>query len=226
MIGAFLIGFLGSLHCVGMCGPVMLAFNGTNAKSSGVLLYHGGRIFSYILIGLLLGAVSSFVSVLRIQQVATLLLGVAILLLYGVPRFRSGLEKFYYNSRFYKQIKSSISKNLTLRRRRLLSGVANGFFPCGLTYVAAAGSIVMPGFLSSALFMLLFGLGTLPALFVLHYSGDFLFKRFKAVIPKSLHLVALLSGLLLVYRGALMSFPDFDAKIRESAMGLITVCGF
>ena len=52
MIGAFLIGLAGSLHCVGMCGPVMLAFNGASQKKGGFVLYHSGRILSYLIIGL------------------------------------------------------------------------------------------------------------------------------------------------------------------------------
>ncbi len=226
MMGAFLIGFLGSLHCVGMCGPIMLAFSGANPRNSGLLIYHSGRLFSYILIGFILGGIGSFVSILKVQQVGTLVLGLVILMLYGVPMVRYRIERFYYNSRFYHYIRSIISKNLSLRRRTLLSGVANGFFPCGLTYVAAAGSIAMGGFWQGSLFMLMFGLGTVPALFILQYSGNFLFKRFKTLIPRSLHVVALISGLLLVYRGAMMSFPDFDALVREGAIGLITGCGF
>jgi len=224
--GAFLLGLMGSLHCVGMCGPVMLAFNGVNQKSGGFLLYHSGRILSYLMIGLILGGIGSFVSILQIQQVATLLLGIIILLLYGVPSFRNRIEQFYYQSRFYHLIRSIISKNLSLQRRWFFSGLANGFFPCGLTYIAAAGAIAMSNFWQGSLFMLLFGLGTVPALFILQYSGTFLIKRFKNLIPRSLHFVALLSGLLMVYRGTIMSFPDFDAKVREGAISLMTVCGF
>jgi len=226
MIGAFLIGLFGSLHCVGMCGPVMLAFSGANQKAGGFILYHSGRIMSYLIIGLILGSVASFISILKFQQVATLMLGVVILVLYGFPIIRSRIERFYYQSRFYHFIKSIISKNLSLKRRWFLSGVANGFFPCGLTYVAAAGAIAMSSLSKGMFFMLLFGLGTIPALFILQYFGNFFFKRFKSMIPRSLQFIALLSGLLMVYRGTVMSFPDFDMKVRESAVSLITVCGF
>ena len=225
MIGAFLIGLMGSLHCVGMCGPVMLAFNATQ-QNSGFIFYHTGRIMSYLFIGLFLGALGSFVSILKVQQVATLVLGVVILTLYGIPSIRNRVERFYYSSRFYHLIRSLISKNITQRRRWFISGVANGFFPCGLTYIAAAGAIAMGGLWQGALFMLFFGLGTVPALYLLHFSGNYLLKRFKGLIPRTLQLLALCAGLILIYRGAMMSFPDFDAKVRESAMGLITVCGF
>ena len=200
MIGAFLIGLMGSLHCVGMCGPIMIAFSGSNRSTSGFVLYHSGRILSYLIIGLVLGGIGSFVSVLQIQQVATLILGVFVLLLYGIPSFRSEVERFYYQSKFYRFVRSIITKNLSLKRRWFFSGIANGFFPCGMTYIAAAGAIAIAHFWHGALFMLLFGLGTVPMLFVLQYSGTFLIKKFKNLIPRSLQVVALLSGLLMVKR--------------------------
>lgn len=226
MIAAFLIGIMGSLHCVGMCGPVIMAFNGTSQRSGGFLLYHAGRISSYLLIGLVLGSIGSFISVLKIQQVATLALGVAILLLYGIPTIRNKVERFYYQSGFYHFIRSVISRNVSMRRRWFFSGVANGFFPCGLTYIAAASAIAASSLGQGALFMLLFGLGTVPGLLILQFSGNYLLKRFKNAIPRSLNFVALLSGLILIYRGTMMNFPDFDALVRDSAMTLITVCGF
>jgi len=173
-----------------------------------------------------LGSIGSFISVLKIQQVATLVLGVVVLLLYGIPVIRNKVERFYYQSRFYHFIKNIISRNISRKRRWFLSGVANGFFPCGLTYIAAAGAIAMSGLGQGALFMLLFGLGTVPGLLMLQFSGNYLLKKFKGAIPRSLNFVALLSGLLLIYRGTMMSFPDFDAVLRDSAMALITVCGF
>ncbi|MBC6401744.1 MAG: sulfite exporter TauE/SafE family protein [Ekhidna sp.] len=225
MTGAFLIGLMGSLHCVGMCGPVMLAFNGANQKSGGFAVYHSGRILSYLMIGLVLGGVGSFILILKIQQIATLVLGAIILLLYGIPDFRNRIERLYYQSKFYHFIRAIISKNLSLKRRWFFSGAANGFFPCGLTYIAAAGAIVMSDFWQGALFMLFFGLGTIPALFILQFSGNFIVRRFKNLIPGSMYFVALLSGLLMIYRGTVMIFPDFDAKVREGAIGLMTVCG-
>ena len=210
MISAFLIGLLGSLHCVGMCGPVMLTFTGFQNGSGSLLLYHTGRILSYMLMGLLLGTFGSFFSFLKIQQVTVLLLGVGIIFLYGIPRIRNNLEKFYYQSRFYKWIRSIISKNLSTKQRWFFGGVANGFFPCGLTYVAAAGAIVISNFWLGGVYMLLFGLGTIPALFAIQFSGSFFVNKIKALIPKSMYVVALLSGGAMIYRGIAMSFPDFE----------------
>ena len=119
-----------------------------------------------------------------------------------------------------------VSKNLSTKQRWFLSGVANGFFPCGLTYVAAAGAIVMSNFWLGGVYMLLFGLGTMPALLAIQYSGNFFVNKYKSLIPKSMYVVALISGALMVYRGIAMSFPDFDQIMQEKAIGLISVCGF
>lgn len=226
MIGGFLIGLLGSLHCVGMCGPVMLLFGQASQRTDRVFLYHFGRVSSYLLIGVVLGSIGSFAVLLQVQQVAVLVLGLAILLVYGIPSLRNRLERWYYQSDFYQSIRKTISSNLSRRNRWLVSGIANGFFPCGMTYIAAAGAIAMANWWQGGVFMLSFGLGTLPALLVLQYSGAFFMKRFKAHIAKSLQVVAFLSGVLMMYRGTVMSFPHFENAVKEATMGLMTICGF
>ncbi|MEM6641880.1 MAG: sulfite exporter TauE/SafE family protein [Bacteroidota bacterium] len=225
MIGAFVVGLVGSLHCVGMCGPVMIAFN-PRAKARGLLLYHGGRLLSYLLIGLLLGGIGSFLFLVQIQQIFSLFLGLIILLLYGVPSVRNRLEKAYYNSKMYRFLRSLLTASLSRRQRWFLSGVANGFFPCGLVYLAAAGAVATAHIGNGAAFMFTFGLGTLPALLILQLTGNSLINRFRSLVPKALHFVAIISGLIMLYRGTVMQFPDFDSKVREEAINLITICGF
>lgn len=225
MIGAFIIGLFGSLHCVGMCGPVMLAFMGPKQSKSGFLLYHTGRILTYVLIGALLGLIGATAAMFQVQKVMAFALGFGLILLYGIPSIRHSLERFYYESRFYQLLKSFMSKNLSIRKRWFLSGVANGFFPCGLTYVAAAGAVALAHPLQGALFMVLFGLGTLPALITLSFAGNIFSKRLKSLIPKSVSIIAILSGSLLILRGLLTTFPQFNQMVQANAAGLITVCG-
>lgn len=225
MIGAFVIGLFGSLHCIGMCGPVMMTFMGPKHSWSSFSIYHVGRILSYVLIGMLLGAIGASVALFKVQQIAIIFLGVALLVLYGVPSFRHKLEKYYYQSRLYQYLKASMAKNISLRRRRFLSGVANGFFPCGLTYVAAAGAATQTTIFEGALFMVLFGLGTVPSLLAFSFSGSLFFRRIKSLIPRSVSIIAILSGTVMIFRGLLSTFPDFNQMVQASAAALITVCG-
>ena len=52
----FLLGFLGSGHCIGMCGPLVVAFPGQSGRFSAHLCYHGGRLLTYVVIGAVMGA--------------------------------------------------------------------------------------------------------------------------------------------------------------------------
>ena len=225
MIGALFIGLLGSLHCVGMCGPVMMAFMGPKQHKVGFTLYHAGRIVTYVMLGGLLGLIGASATLFHLQQALVLVLGMMLVLLYGVPSLRHSLEKIYYQSTFYGFLRSFLVQNISMRRRWFLSGVANGFFPCGLTYVAAAGAVAFGNPIQGALFMVLFGLGTLPSLIVLRLAGNSLFSHMKQLIPKSVTVLAILSGSIMITRGLMSVFPHFNDMVRANAASLVTICG-
>ncbi|MEQ8904146.1 sulfite exporter TauE/SafE family protein [Ekhidna sp.] len=225
MIGAFIIGLFGSLHCVSMCGPVMMAFMGPRQSKTGFVMYHSGRILTYVLIGLILGLIGATVALFQLQQILAFVLGFGLIVLYGIPSIRHQLERFYYESKFYHFLKSFLSKNLSMRKRWFLSGIANGFFPCGLTYVAAAGAVAIGNPLEGASFMVLFGLGTLPALITLSFAGSVFSRRLNALIPRAIPVIAIISGSILIMRGLLSTFPQFNQMVQANAAGLITVCG-
>ncbi len=226
MIAALAIGFVGSMHCVGMCGPLALFVTGKQKSSLVFILYHGGRILSYVLIGIVLGWLGYSIRMLQVQQVMTFTLGALLLLLYSIPHFRYRLEKHYYQSRFYSFIKQKLSQNISTKNRWVASGMANGFLPCGLTYVAAVSTVATGGLADGILFMFLFGLGTIPALLLVTVVGrTFGSTKWKRLIPGAVSLVAILSGCLLILRGLLISSPDFNQMVQAKAAGLITVCG-
>jgi sulfite exporter TauE/SafE len=76
-----------------------------------------------------------------------------------------------------------------------------------------------------AMFMLLFGLSTVPALAIVALGGSWISTHLKAYIPRSVSFLAVLSGIIILLRGLLMTFPDFYQMVRVNAAGLITVCG-
>lgn len=225
MIGALAIGLFGSLHCIGMCGPVMMAFMGPKQSVKGFLIYHFGRVLTYVFLGGVLGLIGASAALFQFQHILVLALGIMLLLLYGIPSIRHRLEKFYYQSQFYGYLKSFMANNLSTRKKWFLSGVANGFFPCGLTYVAAAGAVAIGGLLEGAAYMVLFGIGTLPSLIVLSFAGNQFFGRVKQIIPRSVTAIAIISGSIMILRGLLISFPQFNQLVQAKAAGLITVCG-
>lgn len=88
---ALIIGFAGSLHCVGMCGPIVLALP-TKINSKNLtfilkrLLYNIGRVTTYFLIGLGAGYVGQSVKLWGFQQLLSILIGIVILLWVIVPK--------------------------------------------------------------------------------------------------------------------------------------------
>ncbi len=225
MIAALVIGFVGSLHCVGMCGPLTLFAMGQHRSATAFSLYHSGRILSYALLGILLGALGYSLQMFQTQQFVTFFLGITLLLLYGIPNFRNRLERFYYQSNFYRFVKQKLSNSISKRKRWIFSGMANGFLPCGLTYVAAASAIAIGGFSEGILFMLLFGLGTVPALLLVTIGGTIVSQKLRKLIPGAISFIAILSGSLLIIRGFLISSPNFNQLVQAKAAGLITICG-
>ena len=225
MITALVIGFVGSLHCVGMCGPLTLFAMGKNRSSAAFGLYHGGRIISYILLGAVLGALGYSLQMFQTQQFVTFFLGIVLLLLYGIPALRNRLERFYYQSNFYQFVRQKLSNSISKRNKWVFSGMANGFLPCGLTYVAAASAVARGGFGDGILFMSLFGLGTVPALLLVTIGGSLVSQRLRKLIPGAVSFIAIISGSLLIVRGLLISSPDFNQLVQAKAAGLITVCG-
>jgi uncharacterized protein len=219
MLTPLLIGLAGSLHCVGMCGPLVLAVFPGQGQQTRILaplaVYHMGRIGGYSLLGLLFGNLGKAIYVAGLQQYMSILAGVVLLLAAGAAmgwRFSGVMPQRWM------QKQHSLSKALG----RLLSkggrstylglGLMNGFLPCGLTYGALAGAIAMSSAWDGAQFMLWFGLGTLPLLLALQFSGIGLRKKLRAWRWAKPALLAL-AGFLLIYRGLQLDLELFNATV-------------
>ena len=86
---AFILGLLGSLHCVGMCGPIafMLPVDRSNSyrKVFQIFVYHFGRLLAYSLIGLVFGIVGKSLYIFGLQQQLSILIGVLMIVLVLIP---------------------------------------------------------------------------------------------------------------------------------------------
>lgn len=214
MWAAFLVGFLGSLHCVGMCGPLALIIHQQSARSgrstrAGMVLYHVGRITTYVALGILIGLVSTAMwgsMQFYLAHLAGLVLIISAFSLvpwerqiWNLPGFRTlgqAIPRWY--NRFL---------NLDTPLAPLLGGLVNGFLPCGLVYLALSMALVTGDTWLSAGMMLFFGMGTIPALAVTQYVGwksrpRLAFIR-KYVLPSFL----LLTGVFLILRAWSVPIP-------------------
>jgi len=213
---AFLLGFVGSAHCAGMCGPLALALpkGGGNRATfvAGRLLYNFGRIVTYALMGALFGSLGHGFALAGLQRWVSLLLGAAILIgLVASPRLANTIPV----ARAVNWLKASLA---TLLQRRALPalfgiGVLNGLLPCGLVYVACAATTATGDVLLGVRYMIAFGLGTLPMMLAIALAGQKLqfALRFKLqrLIPVSLAIV----GALLVLRGLALDIPYLSPKL-------------
>jgi len=206
----FLLGLIGSLHCAGMCGPLVLALPKTAGARSGdlfgKLLYNGGRILTYCILGALFGMLGQSLVFAGVQR--WLSLGAGAIILIGLlvsMRYQLSAPATFILSR----VKSGMGRALRQRTRSSLFalGFLNGFLPCGLVYVACAGAVAAGGFIPSISYMLLFGLGTLPMMLGLALAGGGLQAairlRFQKWIPAGVCCVALL----LIVRGLSLGIP-------------------
>lgn len=203
-----IFGLLGSFHCVGMCGPIafMLPLD-RKSKSKRVfqlLSYHIGRLLTYAIIGFIFGLVGKRVNVFGLQQQLSIIIGLAMIAMILIP------SKILNRYNFSKPIYSAIAKlksamGIQLKKKDSVTffsiGFLNGLLPCGLVYMAVFGSLTSGNSAYGALYMLLFGLGTIPLMTTAIYLGNFLKGQVKQRILKVIPVFVVIIGLLFVLRG-------------------------
>lgn len=163
------IGLAGAGHCLGMCGGIAAALNlGQQRGIVTTLAYHAGRLCSYAALGAILAGLAGTIDLaqwtLSLRYLAAVLLVAMGLSIGGWWRGISVLERA--GSFLWKPVQRLVGKLLPLRHwsAALVLGLGWGLMPCGLIYSALAWSATSQHAASGALLMLLFGLGTLPAM--------------------------------------------------------------
>ncbi len=214
MIIPLLLGLLGSLHCVAMCGPIALAlpvhqFN-TTKKTASILLYHLGRISVYVVLGVVFGTVGKGLFIAGFQQNVSIILG--ILLILGVLFFNEKKMQNLVlspNSKAYIKFKNTFG---TYIRKKtpvsfVIMGMLNGLLPCAMIYIALFGATATQGSLYGGLFMLWYGLGTIPLLSLLVLMGNWVTNNFKNKFKKAVPVFLIFTGCLLIIRGLNLDIP-------------------
>ncbi len=183
-LSAFLVGLLGGVHCLGMCGSIVGSLNlGLDHQQrqrpltllSYQLAYNSGRIFSYTLAGALMGGLGLLLVQwlpLQIAQRALLIAAGTFMLLLGL--YLSGwwmllnhVEKL--GRRFWQRIEPLGRKLLPISSplQALKLGMLWGWLPCGLVYSMLINATATGSLINGALLMLAFALGTLPNLLLM-----------------------------------------------------------
>lgn len=211
---AIVFGLLGSFHCIGMCGPIafMLPIDRHNStkKIIQILTYHLGRLLAYSLIGLVFGMVGKSLYIFGLQQQLSIIIGVLMIVAVIIPV--QTFNKYNFSKPVYKiiaKVKSALGKALKKKTADtfLTIGFLNGFLPCGLVYMAVFASITTGNALQSSLYMLLFGLGTIPLMTSAIYIGKFLNSTIKQNIQKAIPVFVVVIALLFIIRGLGLGIP-------------------
>ena len=219
---AFVMGLAGSLHCVGMCGPLALSLpvshDNNLSRISGGLIYNSGRILSYASMGLLFGSLGSLVIGTKWQNGLSIALGIIILLYILFPK-----KYFHFSTT------TILGKPFMLLRQRLgklfqskklssllFIGVLNGFLPCGLVYLALTSSIISASPVNGGMFMLFFGLGTFPMMFATVMMGNYLNQSIRQKIHKAVPALLFFMAVLLILRGMNLGIPFISPALSSA----------
>ncbi|WP_372935300.1 sulfite exporter TauE/SafE family protein [Seonamhaeicola sp.] len=214
LVSAFVLGLLGSFHCIGMCGPIafMLPVDRTNAvkKASQITIYHIGRLLAYSLIGLVFGLIGKSLYLFGFQQQLSIIIGILMIVLVLVPQNK--LNKYNISKPIYRlisKVKSALGSALKRKTADtfLTIGFLNGFLPCGLVYMAVFGAISGGNALQGSLYMALFGLGTVPLMTTTIYASHFLKVSARQKIQKVIPVFVVIIGALFILRGLGLGIP-------------------
>ena len=229
LASAFLIGLMGGVHCVGMCGGIvgaLAAQTPQHGRAWGLhLSYNSGRITSYAAAGAVMGMIGGagllFNQVLPVQMV---LYVVANVVLIGLGLYLAGLGERLarievLGAWLWRRIQPYGARFLPVDNaaKAFALGTLWGWLPCGLVYSMLAAALASGGAIHGAAVMLAFGLGTLPNLLL----AGMAFKRLRD-ITSNRYLRLVMGGLVAGFGIAgLVKTTHLAEHIRHALMGMV-----
>lgn len=235
LLTALLIGFAGSFHCIGMCGPIALALpiKGFSNKTflPGRFLYNFGRVIAYVFLGGIFGLLGEKLIFAGFQQGLSISLGIFILIILIIPvRYRNILLAVPVIQRLIGFIKSGISKQFKSNGlvALLITGILNGFLPCGFVYVGLAAAAAAGTMLKGAAVMVMFGLGTVPVMMAVSTFSKIISISFRRKLSKAVPYFAATLAIIFILRGLSLGIKYISPKLSLSTISHSTAehhCG-
>jgi sulfite exporter TauE/SafE len=219
---ALILGFAGSLHCIGMCSPLAIAV--TTRGEGGMakrIFYNAGRIFMYSVLGAIVSTVGAMLPA-SFQYAISIILGVSLLLI-ALTKSNFSLPGLAFVYRITNFLKTRFSQLLQKRNYAAIfgMGILNGLLPCGLTFLALTSCITLDGPLGGFVFMAAFGLGTLPVMLGMISVIPFFTQRLKFNLSSFVTVMQIAAGCLLIVRVLLI---DVSGHITTAGVDSITIC--
>jgi sulfite exporter TauE/SafE len=219
LLSAFILGFLGSLHCIGMCGPIafMLPVDRSDQvkKVTQIFIYHFGRLLAYGLIGLIFGLLGKGLYIFGLQQKLSIIIGLLMILVVLIPY--KTFAKYNLSKPLYKviaKIQNKLGQELKKKSPDtfLTIGFLNGFLPCGLVYIALFGAIAVGNTFEGSLYMILFGIGTIPLMTSAIYLSNLFKGPIRTKVQKLIPIFVVIMGILFILRGLGLGIPYVSPK--------------
>lgn len=226
-ISALALGAVSSFHCVGMCGAFAFSIPTQHMsdvkKVFAILLYNFGRVTTYAVLGLIFGLLGRQISLAGFQQWFSITAGIIILMIV----IQSLLKRPVFHLPGYNKASAFIVKLISrfVGKPSLgsiyLLGAANGLLPCGLVYMAITGALAAGTVSGATGFMAAYGLGTLPAMFLLSYFRFMIGISTRNAMRRAVPFVVAAMGMLLILRGMNLNIPYLSPAF-STAQNVIT----
>jgi uncharacterized protein len=228
---AISLGFLGSFHCIGMCGPIAMALPASREtgfkKIAGSILYNAGRVVTYGFLGLLFGLLGKGFIIAGYQQALSITLGVLVLAIVLLPQ--RYVSKFGFTRVLFSFIGRLKQKLGLLFSKKSYSsvfsiGLLNGLLPCGLVYMGVAGAIATGDALKGSAFMMAFGLGTLPAMVFIALASQLITINMRNKMRKAVPVFVVTMACMLILRGMNLGIPYLSPELSKTDCTKHTCC--
>lgn len=223
----FLTGLVGSLHCVGMCGPLAIAVPAVkNNLFLSKFFYNSGRVFTYTLMGICAGLIGERIYLDKFQSYFSIISG--IILLAGLVLYlnQKRLLKIKFFKEFLGFLKNEITRFFKIKTYKsvFITGILNGLLPCGMIYIALSGAVITGNSISGMFYMIFFGLGTLPLMMGFSVYGvkikNLIGRRINYISPALITIVAIL----LLLRGLNLGIPVISPEVKKNIKTEILIC--
>lgn len=211
---AFITGIVGSLHCVGMCGPIMLVLPTHENRVTDFLnkfIYQLGRIAAYSLMGVFIGFIGGEIVFAGLQQYLSVAIGLMLLLMAMGYAFPTTFEIPFFS--IYKQKISNYFSARISSGNFVLLGFLNGLLPCGLVYMALVTALTADSYYNGAVYMSMFGLGTLPVMLIMAISRQYVKPSLRGIFGRIYPAFAITIAMLMIVRGLNLGIPYLSPKM-------------
>ena len=204
-LSILIASFLGSPHCAGMCGPLVVFFSGQDEQTwHSQVTYNLGRLLTYITLGALGGLVGSSLDdlglLVGIQRAATIITGI-LLLFWGLKSFfaKTSSLDIKPNSIFHKVFifiqKKLVKNKASWTKRAFFLGLLTTLLPCGWLYAFVLIAVSSSSLIKGTLVMFIFWLGTLPIMSALGLTVFKASPKIRKHIPRVTAVLLIASGL-------------------------------